>query len=77
MEFAGIASSGDPRTYKQAMASPDAAQWYKAAEDEFVYLQSVGTWEVVDLPDGSKAIGCGWVFKLKRNADGSIERYKA
>ena len=35
-----------------------------------------GTWELVPLPDGKKAIGSRWVFKIKRNADGSIERYK-
>jgi len=36
-----------------------------------------GTWELVELPPGEEAIGSGWVFKVKRNADGSIERYKA
>src|SRR5882762_10102774 len=34
-------------------------------------------WELADLPSGQKAIGSRWVFKVKRNADGSIERYKA
>ena len=36
-----------------------------------------GTWDIVDLPEGKKAIGCGWVFKVKHNSDGSIERFKA
>ena len=36
-----------------------------------------GTWELVDLPRGTKAIGPKWVFKLKRNEDGSINKYKA
>ena len=36
-----------------------------------------GTWEIVDAPVGSKVIGSGWVFKVKCNADGSIERFKA
>lgn len=36
-----------------------------------------GTWELIDLPQGAKAIGLKWVFKLKRNADGSINKYKA
>ena len=37
-------------------------------------------WEIVtitDLPPGAKCINSGWVFRVKRNADGSIERYKA
>ena len=29
------------------------------------------------LPVGRRAIGCKWVFKIKRRADGSIDRYKA
>ncbi|KAJ3004231.1 hypothetical protein NUW54_g4915 [Trametes sanguinea] len=29
-----------------------------------------------DLPPGRKAIGSRWVFRVKRNADGSIEQYK-
>jgi len=32
---------------------------------------------LVDLPPGAKAIGSGWVFKVKHNADGSVEHYKA
>jgi hypothetical protein len=35
------------------------------------------TWSLVPLPNGKKPIGCRWVFKIKRNSDGSIERYKA
>ena len=29
------------------------------------------------LPENSDTIGCKWVFKINRNADGSIDRYKA
>ena len=29
------------------------------------------------LPNGQRAIGTKWVFKIKRNADGSIKKYKA
>jgi len=30
-----------------------------------------------DLPTGRKAINSRWVFTVKLNADGSVERYKA
>ena len=36
-----------------------------------------GTFEPVRLPPGRKPIGFRWVFKLKRKADGSVDRYKA
>lgn len=34
-------------------------------------------WDLVDLPEGRKSIGNKWVLKIKRKADGSVERYKA
>ena len=35
------------------------------------------TWDLVELPQGRKPIGCKWIFKEKRGKDGSIMRYKA
>ena len=29
------------------------------------------------MPPGKKAIGSRWVYKIKLNVDGSLERYKA
>jgi transposase InsO family protein len=77
VQFAGSASTADPRNYKQAMKGDDAEKWQEAANAEYNTLLQNGTWELVELPPGAKAIGSGWVFRVKRNADGSIERYKA
>ncbi len=33
--------------------------------------------ELVALTEDKKAIGCKWVYKVKHNADGSVNRYKA
>jgi len=38
---------------------------------------SNGTCDLVELPSGKKAIESKWVFWIKRNADGSIEQFKA
>lgn len=35
------------------------------------------TWTVTSLPSGKVAIGCKWIYKIKYNVDGSIERHKA
>ena len=61
---------------RDAMASPDAQKWLEALLLEINNLIANGTWEICDLPSGMRAIGCKWVFAIKRNPDGSIERYK-
>jgi len=40
-------------------------------------LESNQTWETVLLPKNKTVIGCKWVFKIKYNADRTVERYKA
>ncbi|KAL5776700.1 hypothetical protein ACOSP7_009626 [Xanthoceras sorbifolium] len=46
-------------------------------DEEMKALQKNCTWEIVDLPQGKKAVGCRWVYTIKHKEDGSIERYKA
>ena len=40
-------------------------------------LNSNQTWEYVDLPPGKKAIISKWVYKMKLNSEGTLERLKA
>jgi hypothetical protein len=49
----------------------------KAVSEEIDAHHSNGTWESVQLPAAHCAIGCCWVFRVKQNADGSVECYKA
>ena len=44
---------------------------------ELQALASNNTWYVVLLPPGKKPIRSKWVYKIKLNSDGSLERYKA
>ena len=40
-------------------------------------MKSNKVWELVDLPEGIKPIGCKWVYKRKKNAEGKVETFKA
>ena len=51
--------------------------WVDACKDEFFSIEKNNTWILVDLPLGVKPIGLKWVFKIKRNADGSISKFKS
>jgi Reverse transcriptase (RNA-dependent DNA polymerase) len=44
---------------------------------EITTLERAGTWETVPRPQGMNIISSKWVFRIKRKADGTIEKYKA
>ncbi|GAB9477113.1 hypothetical protein Gpo141_00014172 [Globisporangium polare] len=64
-------------TYGGIMKSEFKSQWKEAMNAEMRSLVQHVTWELVDLPPGKKLIGSRWLFKIKRNADGSVNKFKA
>ena len=68
---------GDPLTYKAAMSSAERASWCRAMDSEMASIDKAGTWTLVSSPPGRTAIGCKWVYKTKRGADGRVVKYKA
>lgn len=46
-------------------------------EEEMKALEKDSTWGVVDLVKGKEPIGCKWVFSMKLQPNGMVERYKA
>ena len=62
---------------QEAFSSSVSDEWMKVMNDEMESMRTNQVWDLVDLPSGRKAIGNKWVLKIKRKADGSVERYKA
>lgn len=67
----------EPKTYQEAIKSDEKEQWLAAMQDEIESMRFNQTWELVPLPQNVSPIGSKWVYKIKRNADGDICRFKA
>ena len=53
----------NPATYQEVLASEQADEWHDACQYEMNALAKNGTWTLVDLPPGRKAVKSKWVFK--------------
>ena len=60
-----------------ALSTPEKAKWLEAMEKEMNSLEKNNVWELVELPSGRKRVGSKWVFKVKTDEDGNVERFKA
>nr|GEU31244.1 hypothetical protein [Tanacetum cinerariifolium] len=49
----------------------------EAMREKIKALHQNKTWELVPLPGGRKPIGNKWVYKIKKNGDDQVERYRA
>ena len=66
------------KTYNEAMNYPvHGNRWREVIDEELWNLDSQQTWSYTLLLQGRKAIGSKWVFKVKYQAVGFIERFKA
>ena len=66
--------TAEPRHFQAALGIP---HWHALMEQEFQALLKNDTWHLVPPVTTVNVIYSKWVFKVKRHADGSIERYKA
>ncbi|KAG8490237.1 hypothetical protein CXB51_015585 [Gossypium anomalum] len=49
----------------------------KAMDEEIAAIRRNDTWELISLPEGHSLIGVKWVYKIKTNKEGKVEKYKA
>jgi Reverse transcriptase (RNA-dependent DNA polymerase)/Integrase core domain/gag-polypeptide of LTR copia-type len=64
----------EPISFEEAKKSEI---WVKAMSEELIAMNKNHTWDIIPLPEGKKLVGCRWIYKIKFNSDGTIERYKA
>lgn len=72
-----IAEVDEPRNYSEAIKSAEKTHWTTAMEEEMTSLEENSTWDLVELPAGRKAITNRWIYRVKRDVNGKIIRYKA
>jgi histone deacetylase 1/2 len=64
----------EPKNIKAALSDP---KWTQAMQAEYKALMDNKTWSLVPRSPHRKAIGCKWIFRVKENPDGSVNKYKA
>ena len=60
-----------------ALNTKSSGKWMQALEAGYNSLVKSETWELVIPPNDACIVGSKWVFKVKRNANGEVDRYKA
>lgn len=64
----------EPVSYHEAAQFDN---WTAAMGEEYQALIKNNTWTLAAAPNHKNITGCGWTYRIKRNPDGSISKYKA
>jgi hypothetical protein len=68
--------SGEPRSHREAMASPLAREWLESERVEIKELEGRETWEKVPWEPWMNVLGSTWSYRIKRDEHGNVIRYK-
>jgi hypothetical protein len=66
-----------PKSYKQALATPQAADWQAAMTEHLTMHEQLETFKKVSVPSHMRALPCRWVYAAKTDGKGTVTRYKA
>ncbi|RVW65786.1 Retrovirus-related Pol polyprotein from transposon TNT 1-94 [Vitis vinifera] len=72
-----IGLEDDPISVSQVKQSSNFEKWMESMKDEMKSMKNNGVWDLVELPEGVKPIGCKWIFKTKWDSKDNIVRHKA
>ena len=71
---ARMAKIVEPKNVSEALQHP---LWQQAMQDEYESLIGLRTWDLCALPPDRNAIGSRWIFKVKTDSDGNLDKFKA
>ncbi|OQD64944.1 hypothetical protein PENDEC_c109G01477, partial [Penicillium decumbens] len=66
-----------PTSYKAAMASDYADEWYKAMETQIGKITDAQAYKVVDRPSNARILPGKWVYDVKGDIDGYLKEFRA
>ena len=67
-----------PNSYEEAITDPVyGPYWFQATKDEVSQLEANNTWITEIPPEGANIVTCKWVFAVKYNQDGTVQKFKA
>ena len=72
-----LGAENDSIMFSHDMNCKEYDLWLNTMKDKMNSMATNGVWDLVILPNGAKTIGCKWVYKIKKESLGNIERYKA
>jgi len=76
-DYAMFADYSEPKSYTEAMQSENSQEWQSAMDDEMMSLVENNTWELVQKPDDRMVIDNRWIYRVKMNVDGTVQKFKA
>ena len=66
-----------PQTVGEALGGDHKVKWQQAMDSEMSSLVENGVYELVDRPKGKKVVKSKWVFRVKTDEKGEVEKFKA
>eukprot|EP00253_Pinus_taeda_P033890 PITA_33890 len=64
----------EPSSFEEAVEDP---LWGDAMVEDYDSIVRNSAWEIAPRPEGKSVVGLRWIYKVKQEADGSVEKYKA
>jgi hypothetical protein len=63
----------EPSSFQEAVQDPT---WVDAMVEEYDSIIKNSIWDIVPRPIDKSVVGSRWIYKVKKAADGSVEKYK-